>query len=310
MDKYTFNTSGDELLELAMVVLSNICVSPWMFVNGSRTNFGSLVDTSETFRSRIYSNQQDFHRMLDRLSRGERDIIEDVQKIIEMFQNTDDIEGQKKLLNIIKGIDKSKIVGNKTNLDLHMSKVYHGFLYKNGRASSGFRMNNTEINKYLLIHVLEVINPEVEQDFKVLVDNAKSLGVPDEDIEKIYKMLKHKYSGAIFIQKGVIEFSDSPFDTDRRLKTMEKSFAPVQERLDIKKQRAQQAQSATVQPQTSEEYEPKTLEEALELIRQLRAENGSLKKRNAVLDGIIKASQLQNQDGGNAYVPQELVLTI
>ena len=302
MDKYKFNHSGTQLLELAMVVLSNIGESSWMFINGSRTNFGSLVDTTETFDSRIYSSQEDFFKMLDRLRSGEHDIIEDAQKIVKMFQNTYDIEGQKFLLNIINGIDKSKIVGDETRFDLNMCKVYHGFLYENGRdLYRGFRMNNPEINKFLLMRVLEFINPEVEKDFKVLVDNAKSFGVSDEDIEKIYKMLKYKYSGPIPVQQGTY-FSDDPFTIKYRLETMQKSFTPVQERIEIKKQ---QAQSAAAKLQTSGEYEPQTLEEALELIRKLRVENAKLKTQNAVLDGIIKTQQLKRPDKGNVYVSRE-----
>ncbi len=308
MDKYKFNSSGTQLLELAMVVLSNIGESSWMFINGSRTNFGSLVDTTETFDSRIYSSQEDFIKMLDCLRSGEHDIIEDAQKIVKMFQNTDDIEGQKFLINIVNGIDKNKIVGSKLRFDLHMCKLYHGFLYKDGHVGRGFRMNNPAINKSLLIHVLEVTNPEVESDFKVLVDNAENLGIPDEDIEKIYKMLRYKYSKNIGSEWGA-DFNDSPFARANRFEIMQKSFAPVQERLEIKKQQAQQAQLSTDESQiTDEEYEPRTLEEALELIRKLRTENRNLKKQNAVLDGIIKAQQLRHTSGENVYVPQERVV--
>lgn len=303
MDKYKFNSSGTQLLELAMVVLSNIGESSWMFINGSRTNFGSLVHTTETFDSRIYSSQEDFIKMLDRLRSGEHDIIEDAQTIVKMFQNTDDIKGQKFLLNIINGIDKNKIVGDKTRFDLNMCKVYHGFLYKDSLINRGFRVNNPEINKYLLVHVLEFINPSVEEDFKVLVDNAKSFGVSDEDIEKIYKMLEHKYSGPIPVQQGT-NFADGIFTRKYRLETMQKSFAPVQERLEIKTQREQQLQS--------DEEMPQTLEKALAEIRRLRKEVSDLKTRNDMLQGKLKMQEMRhgNQNGGMIIQPERQVLNL
>ena len=284
MDKYKFNSSGTQLLELVLIVISNICDAPW--VADSFFYEGADLKSLDTFNSRIYSNQQDFTKMWERLVNREPSIIQDAQKIVNMFQNTNDIEGQKFLIDLIKGIDKNKIVGNKLSFDLHMSKVYRGFLYKDGRADRGFRMNNPEINKFLLIHVLEFTNPGVEKDFKVLVDNAESLGIPDEDIEKIYKMLKYKYSQGVSVQQGT-QFDDNPFMREYRFESMQKSFAPVKERLEIKKQ------------QQAEEEMPKTLEEALEEIRRLRQEVKDLRTHNNVLAGRLK---IQSMQPGNANV--------
>ncbi len=295
MDKYKFNSSGNELLELMAIVVNIIGDAPWEADFFFNEKYSLLARENAIRSSRIHSNAEDFVKMANRLVHREPDIIQDAQKIVTMFQDTNDLEGQKVLFNILKEIDKRKLADgvNKSNI----KRIYSHFLYNRGYASSGFRVNVPEINKYLLIKLLESESPDKE-DFQILAHNAESLGIPDEDVEKIYKMLKHKYeSDRDYL--GKINYPE-------RLAQIQKSFAPVQERLEVKKQQAQQAQSV----QTSEEYEPKTLEEALALIRQLREENGNLKKRNAVLDGIIKASQLQNQGGRNNYVPPELVQTI
>lgn len=294
MDKYTFNSSGTELLEL-MAIVVNITTS----MPGGRDFFfderySFLACQSDILSSRIYSKEEDFVKMANRLVHREPNIIHDAQKIVNLFQNTNDLEGQKVLFNILKGIDKRKIASGVKGYNIE--RLYNEFLYNKGHA--GLRVNVPEINKFLLIKLLESEHPEAK-DFRMLVDNAESFGVSDEDIEKIYKMLKYNYeSEGTYVNGKLMREND--------LERIQKTFAPVQERLEVKKQQAQQAQSA----QTSEEYEPKTLEEALALIRQLREENGNLKKRNAVLDGIIKASQLQNQGGRNNYVPPELVRTI
>ena len=298
MDKYTFNHSGDELLELVtMAIIScgtlsdNLNARMFFDEKYALQSIGNLL-----LSGRIYSNRENYINLVNKVVRREPDVISDMQKIIMILRTPNDIEGNRLLFNILKGINKNKIA--KDIRDFEIKSLYSHFLYKNGYAGSGFRVDDTEINKTLLLRLLEAERPD-EYDFKILVENASVMKIPDEDIEKIYKMLKYKYESEGTYLSGKLQ-------EEGRLEQIRRYFAPVQERLEVKKQQAQQAQSA----QTSEEYEPKTLEEALALIRQLREENGNLKKRNAVLDGIIKASQLQNQGGRNNYVPPELVRTI
>ncbi|MBO4480422.1 MAG: hypothetical protein J5742_02230 [Alphaproteobacteria bacterium] len=288
MDKYTFKTSGTELLELVAIVVNIISGAPWNAEFFFDKKYSLLACRSEILSSRIHSNEEDFVKMANRLVRREPDIIQDAQKIVRLFQNTDDVEGQKVLFNILKGIDKKKIANGVR--DYNIQYLYRRFLYNSGSVYKGFRMNNPEINKFLLVRILESERPE-EEDFKILSDNAESLQISDEDIEKIYKMLKHKYESDGLDYRGV-QYNDN------KLQQIKKYFAPIQERINAKKQlSAQQTQSVEVEPQT--------MEEALAEIRRLRAENNDLKKRIDVLEGIRKTQQLRHPDNRNISVPTE-----
>lgn len=295
MDKYTFNHSGDELLELVtMAIIScgtlsdNLNARMFFDEKYALQSIGNLL-----LSGRIYSNKENYINLVNKVVRREPDVISDMQKIIMILRTPSDIEGNRLLFNILKGINKNKIA--KDIRDFEIKRLYSHFLYKNGYAGSGFRVDDVEINKTLLLRLLEAERPD-EYDFKILVESAGVMKIPDEDIEKIYNMLKYK-SESDRDYLGKINYPE-------RLAQIQKYFAPVQKRLEIKKQ--QQSQSA--EPETSDEYEPKTLEEALALIQKLREAKEKLAQRNAVLEGIIKASQLQNQGGGNTYVPQERVV--
>ena len=289
MDKYKFNTSGDELVELVAIVVNVIGNQPWdadMFFD---KKYSLLSRQNLILASRIYSDIEDFVKMANRLVHREPDIIQDAQKIVRMFQNTDDIEGQKFLFNIIKGIDRRKVAKDVRDHDIR--DIYSKFLYNKGSRYNGFRLSDSEINRFLLVQILESErHPEVD-DFKILVENAESFGVPDSDIEKIYNMLKYKYESEGTRLTGQLY-------EQHKIDQITKLFNPIKERIEIKKQQsAKQSQS--------DENMPQTLEEALELIRKLRAENKNLKSQNAMLNGIVNAQQMQHPAGGNIYVPQE-----
>lgn len=292
MDKYTFNHSGDELLELVTMAISscgtlsdNLNARMFFDEKYALQSIGNLL-----LSGRIYSNRENYINLVNKVVSREPDVISDMQKIIMILRTPSDIEGNRLLFNILKGINKNKIA--KDIRDFEIKRLYSHFLYKNGYAGSGFRVDDIEINKTLLLRLLEAERPD-EYDFKILVESAGVMKIPDEDIEKIYKMLKYKYESEGTYPGGKLH-------EEGRLEQIRRYFAPVQERLEIKKQ--QQSQSA--------ESDPKTLEEALALIRKLRAENEKLTTRNNILEGIINAQKLHNQGGGNVYVPQELVQTI
>ncbi|MBO4746408.1 MAG: hypothetical protein J5613_05070, partial [Alphaproteobacteria bacterium] len=239
MDKYTFNTSGDELLELVAIVVNIISGKPWDADFFFNEKYSLLARRSEILNSRIHSNEEDFVKMANRLVHRDPNIIQDAQKIVELFQNTNDPKGQKVLFDILKGIDKKKIASGVK--DYMIRSIYNKFLYNDGSVYKGFRLNDPEINRFLLIRILESEQPE-EEDFKMLVANAERFGISDEDIEKIYGMLKYKCENELDYL-GKINNPD-------KLVRLKHTFAPVKERIEIKKQQAQQTQSEEPEPKT------------------------------------------------------------
>lgn len=293
MDKYTFNHSGDELLELVVIVINIVGYAPWDAKFFFDKKYSFLARQNEILSSRIYSGIEDFIKMANRLVHREPDIIQDAQKIVNMFQNTDDIEGQKFLFNILKGIDRQRVA--KDVRDNRISGIYSRFLYDKGGRYNGFRVSDSEINRTLLIRLLESEQPE-ERDFEILVDNAESLGVPDEDIEKIYNMLKHKYESEGTRLNGQLWAQD-------KIDRMTELFNPVKERIE-RKQQEQQSQQ--------DENMPQTLEEALAEIRRLRQEVSDLKTYNNMLQGRLKMQEMRhgNQNGGMIVQPERQVLNL
>ena len=293
MPDYKFNHSGDELLELVVIVINIVGDAPWDANFFFDKKYSFLARQNEILNSRIYSGIEDFIKMANRLVHREPDIIQDAQKIVKMFQNTDDIEGQKFLFNILKGIDRQRVAKDvRAN---RISGIYSRFLYNEGGRYNGFRVSDSEINRTLLIRLLESERPE-ERDFEILVENAESLGVPDEDIAKIYNMLKHKYESEGTRLNGQLWTQD-------KIDRMTELFNPVKERIETKKQEQQSQQ---------DENMPKSLEEALAEIRRLRKEVSDLKTYNNMLQGRLKMQEIRhgNQNGGMIVQPEHQVLNL
>ena len=282
MDKYTFNHSGDELLELVTMAISSCGTL------SDNLNARMFFDEKYALQSidnllllgRIYSSRENYIDFANKVVRREPDVISDMQKIIMILRTPSDIEGNRLLFNILKGINKNKIA--KDIRDFEIKRLYSHFLYKNGYAGSDFRVDDAEINKTLLLRLLEAERPE-ERDFEILVENAESLGVSDEDIAKIYVRMKYVYESEGTYVNGELQASG-------KIVEITKYFKPVKERIETKKQEQQSQQ---------DENMPKSLEEALAEIRRLRQEVKDLRTHNNVLAGRLK---IQSMQPGNANV--------
>lgn len=295
MDKYTFNHSGDELLELVTMAISscgtlsdNLNARMFFDEKYALQSIGNLL-----LSGRIYSSRENYIDFANKVVRREPDVISDMQKIIMILRTPSDIEGNRLLFNILKGINKNKIA--KDIRDFEIKRLYSHFLYKNGYAGSGFRVDDAEINKTLLLRLLEAERPN-EYDFKILVESAGVMKIPDEDIEKIYKMLKYKYESEGTYVNGELQASG-------KIVEITKYFNPVKERIETKKQEQQSQQ---------DENMPKSLEEALAEIRRLRKEVSDLKTCNNMLQGKLKMQEIRhgNQNGGMIVQPEHQVLNL
>ena len=292
MPDYKFNHSGDKLLELVTMAI-NAADGGYNARLFFDPKYSLMAISGHILSGRIYSSKEEYINLANRVIRREPDTISDVQKIITILQNPNDIDGQRFLFNILKSIDKNKIA--KDVRDFEVRRIYSQFLYNKSYASSGFRVNDPEINKFLLIKLLELNQPEAS-DFKMLVENAESLGVPDEDIAKIYGRMKYVYESEGTYVNGELQASG-------RIVEITKYFNPVKERIE-RKQQEQQSQQ--------DENMPQTLEEALAEIRRLRKEVSDLKTHNNMLQGKLKMQEMRhgNQNGGMIVQPERQVLNL
>lgn len=234
MDKYTFNHSGDELLELVTMAISscgtlsdNLNARMFFDEKYALQSIGNLL-----LSGRIYSSRENYIDFANKVVRREPDVISDMQKIIMILRTPSDIEGNRLLFNILKGINKNKIA--KDIRDFEIKRLYSHFLYKNGYAGSGFRVDDAEINKTLLLRLLEAERPD-EYDFKILVESAGVMKIPDEDIAKIYGRMKYVYESEGTYVNGELQASG-------KIVEITKYFKPVKERIERKQQEQQSQQ--------------------------------------------------------------------
>jgi vacuolar-type H+-ATPase subunit H len=317
MEKYKFNNSGLDLLSLLSVAVAVPYVepeaNPSMMRKGFIENLGKVnlwkgyknthkpVDQRplDDLTVRLFSlldehNGDQNWRLLESILLGNikdeksATAVEDIRHLLEILNNSNDINGQKFLLGLLKE-NEGKVVNQGIAYQTNFSNVCRMFLLE---PDISFRINDPKMKKDLLFMIGD--NAEWMDRFwwydQMLKQN--DLNFDAEEMQSLYdKMLESEHGFVQYEHQKELKYDKN---IGAAKKYAEESLKEAKERLDqVLEKEATKTKKEYEKPMTV--VREKTREELLEEIKRLR-------KQNMFLRQALDAAQMGRSEKSNDIV--------